>query len=204
MARSGWASVAPAASWRSVNREKRMSASNSAARPLASDVAWPLTLAAATILGTLATACMMPFVGLAVVAAATMRAPAMLVTIVGAWAANQLLGFGLLGYPLEGYALMWGAALGGASVAAGLLARAAFNGGVTLPRALAVFAAAFVLDEALLYAFALAVGGTSTFTSAIILRLFANDALWCGVLAMLHVVLTRAAPRWYAAEPRVA
>ncbi|NTS65905.1 hypothetical protein HRV97_12120 [Sphingomonas sp. HHU CXW] len=177
-----------------------MSASNSATR----DIAWPLTLAAATILGTLATACMMPFVGLAVVAAATMRKPAMLVTIVGAWAANQLLGFGLLGYPLEGYALAWGVALGAASVAAGLLARAAFAESVTLPRALAVFAAAFVLDEALLYAFALAVGGTATFTPAIVLRLFANDALWCGVLAGLHVVLTRAAPRWYAAAPRAA
>lgn len=177
-----------------------MSASNSATR----DVAWPLTLAAATVLGTLATACMMPFVGLAVVAAATMRTPAMLVTIVGAWGVNQLLGFGLLGYPLEGYALAWGVALGAASVAAGLLARAAFARGFTLPRALAVFAAAFVLDEALLYAFALAVGGTETFTPAIVLRLFANDALWCGVLAALHVVLTRAAPRWYAAEPRAA
>ncbi len=177
-----------------------MSASNAATR----DVAWPLTLAVATILGTLATACMMPFVGLAVVAAATMRTPTMMVTILGAWGVNQILGFGLLGYPLDGYALAWGVALGVASVAAGLLARAAFTSGVTLPRALAVFVAAFVLDEALLYAFALAVGGTGTFTPAIVLRLFANDALWCGVLAALHVVLTRAAPRWYAAAPRAA
>lgn len=181
-----------------------MSASNPVARPFAHDVAWPLTLAAATILGTLATACMMPFVGLAVVAAATMRTPAMLVTILGAWGVNQLLGFGLLGYPLDGYALAWGVALGAASIAAGLLARAAFTGGVTLPRALAVFAAAFALDEALLYGFALAVGGTSTFTPAIVAQLFANDALWCGVLATLHVVLTRAAPRWYAPAVRAA
>jgi len=177
-----------------------MSASNTFAR----DAVWPLTLAAATILGTLATACMMPFVGLAVVAAATMRTPTMLVTILGAWGVNQLLGFGLLGYPLEGYAIVWGLALGAASLAAGLLARSLFARGVTLPRALAVFAAAFVLDEALLFGFALLVGGTGTFTLAIIGRLFANDALWCGGLALLHVVLTRAAPRWYAGRSRAA
>jgi hypothetical protein len=181
-----------------------MATSNSAPQFIGRDVAWPLTLAAATILGTLATACMMPFVGLAVVAAATMRTPAMLVTILGAWGVNQILGFGLLGYPLEGYALAWGVALGAASVAAGLLAQALFAGSVTLPRAITVFTAAFVLDEALLCAFALAVGGTGTFTPAIVLRLFANDALWCGVLAGLHVVLTRVAPRWYAAAPRAA
>ena len=75
---------------------------------------WPLTLAAAAILGSLALACMMPFVALATLAAATMGRAQAVVTVGGIWAVNQLLGFGMFGYPHDAYALGWGAALGAA------------------------------------------------------------------------------------------
>ena len=149
--------------------------------------------------GTLIVACMMPFVGLAVIAAATMPRSQALVTVAGAWAANQILGFGLLGYPLDGYAIGWGVALGGGSVAAMLVARAVLGGrGIAPGRLAAAFLAAFAGYEALLYAFALVAGGTGTFTPAIIAQLLVNDAAWTAVLAVLYAVLTRAAPRVFA------
>jgi len=161
--------------------------------------AWPLVLAAVAVLGTLAVACMMPFVGLAVVAAATMRRREALVTVVGVWAANQLLGFGLMGYPFDSYAIAWGLALGGGSVAAMLIARGMLGGRAPQPATVALaFLAAFAGYEALLFAFALVAGGTGTFTPAIIAQLLANDAAWAVALMALHLVLARAAPRVFA------
>lgn len=163
---------------------------------------WPLVLAAATIAGTLATACMMPFVGLAVVAAATMGRGAALVTVIGAWAANQVIGFGLMGYPFTPYAFAWGGALGAASAASMLVARSVLGGSRSPGRIGAAFAAAFAADEALLYGFALAVGGTETFTPAIAATLALNDAAWAAVLLLLHAMLGRAAPRVFARSQR--
>ncbi|QNE31586.1 hypothetical protein F1C10_06345 [Sphingomonas sp. NBWT7] len=159
-------------------------------------IAWPLALAAAAVLGTLAIACMMPFVALAVAAALSMSRARAAVTISGIWATNQLIGFGLLSYPLTGYALSWGGALLGASLGAMLLAarlsQKPRSHGYALPL---VFLAAFAAFEVALLGFALVVGGTETFTPTIVLQLLTNDVLWFAGLFALHVVLTRAAPR---------
>lgn len=161
-------------------------------------VAWPIALAAAAVAGSLATACMMPFVAIATLAAATMPRRQALIAVFGAWTANQLLGFGLLGYPMTAYAASWGVALGAAGVAALLVARLITGGGhPTAARVAAAFAVAFASYEALLYAFALVAGGTGTFTASIVLRILANDAAWLVGLAALHAVLTRAAPRTF-------
>lgn len=172
--------------------------------------AWPLALATVAIGGTLATACMMPFVGLAVIAAATMARGPAAVTVAGVWAANQLLGFGLLGYPLDGYAIGWGLALGAGSLAAmlvarGVLARAAPDRGLAgaVPLVIA-FAVAFAAYEALLFAFALVQGGTETFAPSIVVQILANDAAWALVLALVHAVLARTAPRLFAPAPSAA
>jgi hypothetical protein len=168
----------------------------------ANPIARPLTLAAAAVLGTLATACMMPFVAIATIAAATMPRAQALTAVIGIWLANQLLGFGLLGYPLTGYAMSWGVALGGASVVALLVARRVLRGpplsGVRLALA---FVAAFVTYEGLLFAFALVAGGAATFTPAIILLILGNDAAWLVGLTLLNVLLARAVPRVFGAMP---
>ncbi|NJR79978.1 hypothetical protein [Sphingomonas corticis] len=162
----------------------------------AAPVAWPLALAGAAVLGTLATACMMPFVAIATIAAATMPRGQAVAAVLGVWSANQLLGFGWLGYPVDAHAIGWGAALGGAAIAAQVVARRVACGGRrALPRLALAFAAAFVAYEGLLFALAIVAGGTGTFTPAIVGQILANDAGWLVGLAALHAILASAAPR---------
>jgi hypothetical protein len=162
----------------------------------AGSLGWQLALAAATIAGTLATACMMPFVALATVTAATMPRRLAAATIVGIWAVNQLLGFTLLGYPTDLATVAWGGALGAATLVAMLTAAAVLGRRApALPRLVVAFTAAFACYEAGLFAFALVVGGTDTFTAGIVGQILLNDVCWCGALVAIHAVLTRAAPR---------
>ena len=163
-----------------------------------STTAWPLTLAAAAVLGSMATACMMPFVAVATIAAASMPRREALTAVTGVWAINQLLGFGLLGYPLTTYAVTWGLALGAAAIAALVVARRFLRASSTTAARLgAAFVVAFAAYEGLLFAFATIEGGTGTFTSTIVLSILVNDAAWLVGLALLHMLLTRAAPRMF-------
>ena len=163
-------------------------------------IAWPLALAAAAVLGSMATACMMPFVAVATIAAATMPRRNALIAVVGVWTINQLLGFGLLGYPVTGYAISWGLALGIASVAALVVAQRVLGApSPTATRLIAAFGIAFGAYEGFLFAFSLVEGGTGTFTPAIVLSILANDAGWLVGLALLHALLSRAAPRVFGA-----
>lgn len=165
--------------------------------------AWPLVLAAATIAGSLAAACMMPFVALAVLASATMAARRASLTIGAIWAANQTLGFTVLGYPPTANTVMWGAAIGVASLAAGKVAKMMLHDRKDFAAAsvLRAFGAAFVVYEALLFAFAQFAGGTETFAPAIVLQILANEGLWLAGLAALYIALTRLAPRWFGSAP---
>ena len=163
---------------------------------------WPLTLAAVAIVGSLASACMMPYVAVATIAAATMPRGAALVTTAGAWATSQMLGFGLLGYPLDGHAIAWGVALGACSLAVVPLAARIAGGAardVSLLRVLLAGAAGFALTEGLLFGFALVAGGLDTFTPAIVGRLLANEAAWLAILVGVHLAATRSAPRLFGA-----
>jgi hypothetical protein len=165
-------------------------------------LAWPVALAGTTLAGTLATACMMPFVGLAVVAAATMNPRRAALTLSTAWVVNQLLGFGLLGYPLDGYALRWGAALGIASIAALAIAQLIVRG-LALGQLAAAFAAAFVVYEVVLLAYAGFAGGLETFVPGVVARIALNDAAWLVALAAFRLALGRTAPRWFGTAPTV-
>lgn len=165
--------------------------------------AWPLALAVATVLGSLAAACMMPFVALSVLCAATMPARRAALTIGAIWAVNQTLGFTVLGYPATVYAAVWGAAIGISSLLAGFIARAILKDRrdfAAVPMLLA-FGAAFVAYEAMLFAFALVAGGTETFTPGIVVQLLVNDGLWFVGLSALYLSLARLAPRWFGAVP---
>lgn len=168
----------------------------------ANTVAWPMVLAAAAVGGTLATACMMPFVAIATLAAATMTRRQAVTAVLGVWAANQLVGFGLLGYPMTLYAAAWGIALGAGGVVALAIARRVLpKSARSAARLVVAFVAAFAAYETFLFGFALVVGGTATFAPAIVLRILANDTAWFVALVALHAVLTRAAPRVFGTAP---
>lgn len=170
-------------------------------RPAPADgVAWPLVLAATAVLGSLATACLMPFVAVAVATAASMSRRAAAATIVAAWAVNQILGFGLLGFPRDAHTISWGLALGGASLVAMMPAARilAGRGGCAAKLAVA-FLAAFAGYEGALLLFASVAGGIENFIPAIVLRIFANDLAWFVGLMALHAILSRTAPRIFGA-----
>jgi hypothetical protein len=152
-------------------------------------------MAATAVTGTLLTACMMPFVAVATIAAATMTRQQALIAVVGAWAANQLLGFGMLGYPFTGYAITWGIALGAASIAMVPVAARIADGSVL--RLAIAFLVAFAGWEMLLFGFACVNGGTETFSPPIIWQLLVNEATWLGALTLLHLIATMGAPRLF-------
>lgn len=167
--------------------------------------AWPVTLALATVGGSLVAACMMPFVAVTIVTAATMRRSLALTTILAIWATNQVLGFTVLGYPHTGYAFAWGGALGIASVLA-MLAGAAVMGErdeLSSFRTLSAFLIGFFVYEAALFGLALVVGGTETFAMPIVGQIFANDALWFAGLSGAYWILTSTAPKLFGPTPRL-
>ena len=164
--------------------------------------AWPLALAVATVLGTLATACMTPFIALAVMAAATLPRRRAAATLGAVWLVNQALGFTVSHYPLTAYAFSWGAAMGIASLAAMLVASLVVDPARTsATRFAAAFAAGFVTYEGLLFAFAGVEGGLSTFTPQIIGRIALNDGVWLVALAIVHLALTAGFPRVFGPRP---
>jgi hypothetical protein len=166
--------------------------------------AWPLALAVSTVAGTLVTACMMPFVAIAVMSAATLPLRRAFATVGAAWAANQLLGFTLLGYPATAYAFGWGVALVLASFAAMLTARTILEPQtLTFVRIIAAFLVAVAVDETLLFGYALIAGGTDTFTPSIVMQLVINDGAWCAILVVCHLALTGLAPKIFGAAPKL-
>jgi hypothetical protein len=127
-----------------------------------------------------------------------------LVTVVAAWAVNQLIGFTLLGYPADAYAISWGVALGLASLAAMLVARMIVGPRTwSIARIAIAFLLAAAVYETLLYGYALVAGGTDTFTPAIVAQLMLNDGVWCAILVVCHVVLTGLAPKVFGAAPKL-
>ncbi len=113
---------------------------------------WLVILAAATIGGSLIFACAMPFAALAALAAIFLPKRDGLVLIIGTFAANQCIGYGLLDYPRTWDSFAWGAVIG----VSALLALFAGWGAQRLvhsfwPAAVATFAASFAVYELALY-----------------------------------------------------
>lgn len=158
-------------------------------------------LAGIGVLASLALACAMPFVALAALAALTgSRREAILVTV-GAWLANQLVGYGLLAYPQTWDSFGWGAALGIAAVAATLTAGAVAAMLASRPRWLGwlgAFVAAFVVFEGLLLAAtAVLPSGGEAFSPATVLYILQVNLLAFLALAAawtLSAALYRLAP----------
>jgi hypothetical protein len=70
-------------------------------------------------------------------------------------------------------------------------------------RTFGAFLIGFAVYEAALFGFALVVGGTETFTMAIVGQIFANDALWFAGLLLASWLLARAAPTLFGPSPRI-
>lgn len=165
--------------------------------------AWAAALAIATVGGSLAAACLMPFVALAAMTASTLPRREGLTTILVAWAANQAIGFTLLDYPLDGATLGWGLAIGVAALAAFAAIRTVATRAPGLLALLGASALGFVAYELVLYAYGLSGGGTGAFTPAIVALLAKNEALWLAGLLVVREAVRRFAPGW-APTPRAA
>lgn len=161
-------------------------------------IAWPVALGLSALVGSMALACMLPFAGLAAVAALTADARRGAGVVLAAWLANQAIGYGLLGYPVDGYSLSWGLAIGMATLASLFVARAAAR-----LHWLAAPLAAFAAYEGLLYGFAHVAGGLHTFSAEIVMQVARNDALWFAGLIALRLLLGRAAPAWFGSAPKL-
>lgn len=150
-------------------------------------LALPAVLAATTLSGTVALACMMPFAAVATIAALAMPARRGLATVALCWLGNQVLGFGLMGFPWDAPTFTAGLSL----LAASLIAFAAARG--TAPRGgtLVAFVAAFAAFEASLFVYAVPLGDLAMFTPAIVAQIALNDALWFGGLWLGWQVLAR-------------
>ncbi len=152
--------------------------------------AWPATLAGATILGSLALACVFPFAAIAALAALTLDRRSGIALVGAVWAANQAVGFLLMNFPWDAQAVGHGLAILAATLAgygAARLVAGKVEGGVL--RSVAALASAFVVYEVLLRGYAQFGGGAENFSAEIVSGVAINDAMWfAGLLALRWVI----------------
>ena len=155
--------------------------------------AWPATLAGATVLGSLALACIFPFAAIAALAATTMDRRSGMALIGAVWAANQAVGFLLMNFPWDAQAVGHGVAilvatLAGYGAARGICSKV--EGG--LMRNIGALAAAFVVYEVALRAYAQFGGGAENFSAEIVAAVAMNDAMWFAGLVALRWIIAQA------------
>ena len=155
--------------------------------------AWPASLAAATVLGSFALACVFPFVAFATLAALTMKPRTGLALVASVWAANQFDGFFVMSFPWELQAAGHGIAILASTLAAYYAARlvsARLKSGSAL-QYVAPLVVAFAAYLTLMRAYAQFGGGAENFTLQINSDVAVNDALWFAGLMVLRFALTR-------------
>lgn len=157
----------------------------------AGQLAWPLSLASSTVVGSLLLACVFPFASFAALAALTLTPRRGLMLVTAAWALNQATGFFLMSFPWEAQAVGHGIAILAATLAATVVAQLTLDkvrGPVAL-RAGAALLSAFVVHQILLRAYASVGGGAENFSAEIITGVALNDAIWfSGLLALRFVI----------------
>jgi hypothetical protein len=164
-----------------------MTTSTAATSDKAGTSLWIALIAALTVIGSFALACVAPLAAVAALAALTLRRTDGLILVVTAWVFNQLVGFILLSYPQTADTYAWGAAIGVSSVLGYLAATAIVaRTGSNLLGALAAFAAAFVVYQLGLYAFGVATSyAGDTFSLAVVGEVLAiNGIAFVGFLAL--------------------
>jgi hypothetical protein len=154
--------------------------------------AWPASLAAATVLGSWALACVFPFAAMAALAALTMNRRAGIALIVTIWAVNQFVGFFVLSFPWDAQAVGHGIAILGctlAGFAAARLMAGRIHIGSSL-RSVAALASAFAVYLTLMWSYAQFGGGAENFTLDINAAVALNDTLWFAGLMALRFILS--------------
>ncbi len=157
----------------------------------AKSAAWPASLAASTVLGSLLLACVFPFASFAALAALTMTLRRGLMLVTAAWALNQATGFFLMSFPWDAQAVGHGIAILAAVLASTVVARAVLTkmSSSAAIRAVAALVSAFVVFQILLRAYASVGGGAENFSAEIISGVALNDAIWfTGLLALRGVI----------------
>lgn len=152
------------------------------------EAAWSAFLVIGAAAGTLVFACATPLAAVAAIAALTLPARTALIASLGVWLGNQAVGFLLLDYPLTADSLAWGPVLGASAILAGAAA-IGLSGGferTDLRRWLAAFAAALVVQQAIVLAAGLVDGTASLEIAAAVSGL---NVVWFAGLAVLHRVL---------------
>jgi hypothetical protein len=153
---------------------------------------WPASLAAATVLGSWALACVFPFAAMATLAALTLNRRAGIALIAAIWATNQFVGFFILSFPWDAQAVGHGVAILGCTLAGFAAARfvaARVPLGSAL-RSVASLAAAFIVYLVLMRAYAQFGGGAENFTLEINAAVALNDTLWFAGLMALRFALS--------------
>lgn len=154
---------------------------------------WPAALAASSVLGSYALACVFPFAAIAALAALTLDRRNGIALVVAAWAVNQFVGFFLLSFPWDAQAVGHGISILGATLCGYGVARlAAVRIANPFARGATALALAFVVYEVLLFAYAHVGGGVETFAPNFVAEVARNDALWFAGLMGLRFLLTRA------------
>jgi hypothetical protein len=146
-------------------------------------------LAASCTFTSFALACATPFAAFAVVAAAMLPLRPALLVVTGTWLANQAIGFGALHYPVDENTMLWGLAIGAAALVATLAAAQALRLLPRTPLALAVaLISAYGSFEITAFAATPFLGGSDSFTAAIIARLLLLNTAWLiGLVAACEI-----------------
>ncbi len=167
---------------------------------------WSAILGASAIFGSYFFACVFPFAAMATIAALTldMRRAAILVGAV--FAVNQIVGFTLMHYPQDASTIAWGVVIGVAAFASLFAARSVLRGrtDIVSPYALVALLAAFVVNQGVMFTYALFTTGIENFSPKIVATVGLNDAAWFAGLCALRLVMTRALPALFDNRPKLA
>jgi hypothetical protein len=153
---------------------------------------WPASLAATSVLGSWALACIFPFAAMATLAALTMSRRAGIALVATIWAVNQFVGFFVLSFPWDAQAVGHGIAILGCTLAGFAAARFVAKPmrlGSSL-RSVAALASAFAVYLTLMWGYAQIGGGAENFTMDINAAVALNDTLWFAGLMALRFVLS--------------
>lgn len=154
---------------------------------------WIVLLIAGCTILTLKFACAAPFAALAALAALDMNRRDGVLLILGVWAANQAIGYGVLGYPHEFQSYAWGAVIGLASLAAFFAARFTAHRmtghGIALA-APAALLAAFVATR-IIFTAAEAILPGDFLSWQIVLEIARTNAVAFIVLLALHAIVAQ-------------
>lgn len=165
-----------------------------AAQTRSLQAAWIGLLIVPSVIATGALACIAPFAAVAALAAMTLGRREALATVLALWLGNQAVGFLFLDYPWDANTLGWGIAMGVAALAA-VLAAERVRGRRDVAGLAIGFAAAFVVNQIVMWAASLFLGAGEGFSPQVIAYVAVINAIWFVALAAGHVVLVALSER---------